>query len=281
MSDTAMIPRNRFMAVSTDPKHVAALAAIRENMDGDFRESDLIRVKNPSGGSLMFEIDSPDGVTAASKIVGVIVYRAKLGVLWPTEKQGDQKPVLTTEDMKVATLRVKEEEVPADIWAGIKDSELTIEEIRKDPKYRAVPDDNLPRLFWWSGEKAIPYVNYGTSTKGDGRGKRAKEYQVLYVLREGDVFPLKLRMGPTSLGPTRKYLVKMTDMPYHRAVTEISLKQEKTAGGDAYSVAQFKRVGVLEEEAHIAIVENFVSKIRAGYETGAFSAVNDADGAAE
>lgn len=278
---TALIPRNRYIAVSTDPKAIARIEAIRDNMEGDFRESDLIRVSTPSGGSLAFEVDSPEGVQALPKITGVIVFRTKCGVLWPTEEQGDSKPVLTTDDMKVATLRLDWEEVPEDIKAGIKDSELTIEEIRTNSKYKAVTDENLPRLFWWSGDKAIPYVQYGTSTKEGSRGKRAKEYQVLYILRENDILPVKLRLGPTSIGPTRDYMVKMTDMHYTRAITEIYLKQEKTAAGKKYSVAQFKRVGVLEEDAHEAILANFTNKIRAGYETGAFSAVNDADGAAE
>ena len=268
----SVIPRNDFLAISNSPEAVEALAAIRENMDGEkFQDQDLIRIKNPTGGSLNFEIQTPDGTIGTDRIVGVIVFRCKQGVLWPTEKTGDQKPVLTTNDMKIAVLRSKQEEVPDDIWLGIEDSELTDEEVRQDPRYKGLAAEQLPRLFWWEGPKGIPYTQYGTSTKGEGRGKRAKEYQILYVLRKNDIFPIKLRLGPTSIRSAREYFVKMQDCAYTRAITEISLKAETVkGGGDKYSFAQFKRVGILDAEGHEVIRKQFTEILRAQYEDGNF-----------
>ena len=274
----ALIPRTSYLAISNAPEAIEALAAIRENMDGEqFRDSDLIRVKNPTGGSLNFEIETPEGAIATPKIEGVIVYRCKQGVLWQSERPGDQRPVLVTDDMKIGRLQCDWAEVPEDVKEGIAASELTEPEIRQDDRFKTMPADQLPRLFWWDGPKAIPYVQFGTSTKGDGRGKRAKEYQVLYVLREKDVFPIKLRLGPTSIRPTRDYIVKMTDIAYTRAITQITLKQEKNKAGDTYSFAQYKRIGILDQEAAEQIRARFTDVLKGQHEAGRVSVEMDVE----
>lgn len=271
-NELSVVSRNTFLAISNAPEAMAQLEAIRENMEGDrFRDSDLTRVKNPAGGSLTFEIATVDGVQAVPKIRGVIVFRCKQGVLWPTENTGDKKPVLISNDLEIGRLMVPWNEVPEDIQEGILASELTEDEIRRDARFRGLPKDQLPRLFWWNGPKAIPYTQFGTSTKGDGRGKRAKEYQVLYVLREEDVMPIKLRMGPTSIRPMRDYMVGMRDMKYNRAITEISLQAKDLVtkeGKQKYSVAVFKRVGALDPEAAEIIEKQFTQLLKEEYEAG-------------
>ena len=71
------------------------------------------------------------------------------------------------------------------------------------------------------------------------------------MLREDNPVPLILSLPPTSLKYMRDYIGKrilLKGMRCYEAVTKITLKKEKSAGGIAYSRAVFSFVGKLDSE---------------------------------
>lgn len=85
----------------------------------------------------------------------------------------------------------------------------------------------------------------------DGRGKACKNVHRIYMLREDNPVPLILSLPPTSLKYMRDYIGKrilLKGMRCYEAVTKITLKKEKSAGGIAYSRAVFSFVGKLDSE---------------------------------
>jgi hypothetical protein len=82
-----------------------------------------------------------------------------------------------------------------------------------------------------------------------GNGKACKNMKQLYVLRSGDIIPLQLSLPPTSLKAFREYMNNLRFGGYAPSgvLTQISLKKNES-NGNTFSVAAFKRTGVLSAE---------------------------------
>lgn len=105
-----------------------------------------------------------------------------------------------------------------------------------------------------SGEKrpcnSCPNNAWGSDT--DGVGKACKNMHRIYILREGDVFPLLLTLPPTSLKNFANYLAKRVitkGKRSHEVVTKIALKRATSRTGITYSQASFALAGILAPEA--------------------------------
>jgi hypothetical protein len=261
--------RNDFLALA-EGSDVAE--ALRENMDeGGFNEQDLVQVKTPSGGGSFWEVNGPSGKEALPYIQGVIVFRCQKGLLWPSEEPGETRPVLMSDDMKTAKLCMDWQDVPTDMQLVLEKHELTAEEVTEctgiiDPAAQ-------PRLFWWDGPKKLPYCEYGSSTKPGSKGKRAKDKQILYVLRKNEGLPLRLELGPTSIKPVRQFFNQMSDLPHCRCEVKIGLKQLKNESGKDYSIATFERCAVLDKEAGDMIAHQYKRVIKAAHEAGKLNVV--------
>lgn len=87
---------------------------------------------------------------------------------------------------------------------------------------------------------------------GDGgRSKACKNMHRIYLMREGELFPLLLTLPPTSLRNLANYLAKRVvgkGKRSHEVITKITLKKAKSAGGIPYSQAQFAFGGSLAPE---------------------------------
>src|SRR5690606_33879575 len=178
------------------------------------------RVKIPSGGGLAFEIPlDDDEVDTVKEIVGVIVDHRRVDAYWPAAFAGQrQPPACSSMDGKT----------------GI-----------------AAPDADVA----WSGRTQAcaecPLNQWGSDESGGG-GKACKNMVRIYIVREGDVFPLMLTLPPTSIRNWANYLAKRVlakGLRPHQVVTRIGLKREQSRGGIAYSQANFKLVGVLPQDA--------------------------------
>jgi hypothetical protein len=89
-----------------------------------------------------------------------------------------------------------------------------------------------------------------------GRGKACKNIRRVYILREGETFPILLALPPTSLGAFTDYmkrLVSRKPTPFYGCVTKVTLEKDKNAGGIVYSKAVFSKVADLPPEEKIAI----------------------------
>ena len=96
---------------------------------------------------------------------------------------------------------------------------------------------------------SCPYNEWGSDE--DGRGKACKNMRRIYILPEGEMFPLLLTLPPTSLKNFSNYLAKRViakGRRSHNVLTKISLKKAVNAGGITYSQATFTLAGVLSDE---------------------------------
>ena len=87
--------------------------------------------------------------------------------------------------------------------------------------------------------KRCPLNQYGTAE--EGKGKACKNRRRIYVLREGEVFPLLLSLPTGSLKEFTKYIKRLLSKgkKSNSVVTRFSLKKATNQGGVIYSQAQF------------------------------------------
>lgn len=184
--------------------------AIAEEMDG-LGPISFDRVKIPSGGGLAFEIpgETDEETESTTELVGVILHHHPLNAYWKEKfAGGNEQPDCSSRDGKV----------------GID---------RETGEVMSCAD--CPR----------------NKFKDDGTGKDCKNVHRVYILREGNPLPLILSLPPTSLKHMRDYISKrilLKGMRCYQAVTKITLKKEKSAGGITYSRAAFAFVGKLSPE---------------------------------
>ena len=96
--------------------------------------------------------------------------------------------------------------------------------------------------------RTCPYNQFGS---GEGRGKACKNIFRLYLLVEGEMFPLLITLPPTSKKALNDYISRSILQKGQRSygvLTEIALKKEKNSDGIVYSSVTFKKVEVLPAE---------------------------------
>ena len=192
--------------------------AMMEELEGLELSFDRIRI--PSGGGLAFEVPiDDDEVDTVKEIVGVIVDHHRVNAYWPAAFSGQGgPPVCSSVDGKMGV---------------------------------APPDSEVE----WAGSErsclSCPFNQWGSDETGTG-GKACKNMVRLYILREGEAFPLMLTLPPTSIKNWANYLAKRVlgrGLRPHQVVTRIGLKKEQSRSGITYSQATFKLAGVLGQEA--------------------------------
>ena len=94
--------------------------------------------------------------------------------------------------------------------------------------------------------KSCPYNQFGSAPPEiaggeNGKGKACKNRRRIYVLREGEVFPLLLSLPTGSLKEFTKYIKKLLSKGKrtNMVVTRFTLKKATSSGGVVYSQAQF------------------------------------------
>ncbi len=98
-----------------------------------------------------------------------------------------------------------------------------------------------------------PNNQWGSDETG---GKACKNMRRIYILQEGEIFPLLLTLPPTSLGNYSKYITRrilQKGLRTNKVVTNVTLKKATSSGGISYSQASFKLEGVLSDEAQEAM----------------------------
>jgi hypothetical protein len=190
------------------------------------REQDLIRVPTPSGGGTMWSFDNNGNIETTEEIVGLLVAEGIRGVLWPKDDPSDMRPVIVTHDGLVG-YRVSDELGDCDPKA--------LERYRiGDRKYDWTALSTGPEFGWGSG-------------KGGGRTRRVKESKVLAILRDGEVWPLLVTIGPGSIAAWTPWRKRLPAFGYE-CVVGLKLTKVKNAGGQPYSQIVPRLVGVISEE---------------------------------
>lgn len=191
--------------------------AIAEEMDG-LGAIPFDWVKIPSGGGLAFEVPGEDeeNPETANELVGVILYHHPVNAYWIEKfSGGNEQPDCSSVDGKQGMIRETGEIVSC---------------------------------------ADCPHNKFGS----DGVGKACKNVHRVYILREDNPVPLILSLPPTSLKYMRDYIGKrilLKGMRCYDAITKITLKKEKNAGGIAYSRAVFTFAGKLSDEKRAAAAE--------------------------
>lgn len=96
----------------------------------------------------------------------------------------------------------------------------------------------------------------------DGAGKACKNGRRVYILREGDMLPIRIDLAPTGNKPYEKYVDQLLlprkkgqrPMRPNQVVTRIGLKVETNAAGTKYSVPTFECVGAIPDEARAPLM---------------------------
>ena len=105
---------------------------------------------------------------------------------------------------------------------------------------------------------SCPYNKFGS----DGAGKACKNGRRVYVIREGDMLPIRIDLAPTGNKPYEKYVDNLLlprkkgqkPMRPIQVVTRIGLKVETNSAGTKYSVPTFECVGAVPDEARAALM---------------------------
>jgi len=125
-----------------------------------------------------------------------------------------------------------------------------------------------------------PYNHFGS---GENGSKACKNRRRIYVLREGEIFPLLLSLPTGSLKEFSRYIKRLLSKgkKSNSVVTRFSLKKAVNSGGIAYSQAQFAVDRNLTAEEY-ALVSKLSEQVKAyskhiGYEvdSGAEAAADE------
>lgn len=104
-----------------------------------------------------------------------------------------------------------------------------------------------------------PYNKFGS---GDGQSKLCKNKRMLYILREGELFPITLSLPTGSLKSFTNYVKSQLSRgrKLNQVVTKIALKKATNASGIAFSQAvfSFERMLTAEERNAVAGVSETV-----------------------
>lgn len=97
-----------------------------------------------------------------------------------------------------------------------------------------------------------PYNKFGS---GDGQSKLCKNKRMLYVLREGELFPITISLPTGSLKSFTNYVKSQLSRgrKLNQVVTKITLKKATNASGIAFSQAAFGFVRMLSAEERAAV----------------------------
>ncbi len=106
-----------------------------------------------------------------------------------------------------------------------------------------------------------PYNQFGS---GENGSKACKNRRRIYVLREGEIFPVLLSLPTGSLKEFTKYIKRLLSKgrKSNCVVTKFSLKKAVNSGGIAYSQAQFTVDRQLTPE-EFALINTLSEQIKA------------------
>ena len=173
---------------------------------------DLPRIKVPSGGGTLWQLQTLEGERAEPTIEGIIVFSRDTRAYWATSADdpsaGNNPPDCSSTDGLI----------------GI-----------GDPGGHCVPTKEC--------KKGCPLAEFKSDRKG-GAGQACKAVRQLFFLRPGSMMPELIGLPPTSLKAARRYMMTLTvnGLPHFCVVTRIGLERQKNPAGKAYAVAKFEKL---------------------------------------
>lgn len=201
----------------------AMAEVMKENVgQGGMTVFDLDRVKMPTGGGKLWSVPGLAGEEDVRTIDGIIVAWSEPRAFWATSLDdggGGNPPDCSSTDG-----------VHGRGMYGVGSDAHSSGEC-----------DTCPMSEW--GSK-------GELRGDDARGQACKQMRLLFMLRRDDLLPLAMFLPPTSIGPVRKYFMRLASrgIPYYGVVTTLGLEQTKNSGNIEYSVVTAEMAGALGDE---------------------------------
>lgn len=206
-----------------DPKSEQFEAMTSASEFGSLRISDLPRVSMPAGGGKAWSWTDAEGGDHTEKVItGLLVAVSKRGALWPSvEPTQGGRPLIVTSDLKVGRIL-------GDDYGDLDPDEIDRCRI-----------DGTDDLVHWD---QLSYTKFGSH----GRGKRANEGRVLFVLQAGEVIPVAIQASAGSIAGIDAFLRKASlSRRYYQCIVEVGLERSENAGGQPFSRVTIKTVGVV------------------------------------
>jgi len=196
--ETAVVSAGDYAVLQTDAKEIATI--ISDNVGpGGITEFDLDRIKVPPGGGRSWEITDEHGeIDTAPALEGVIVAWRDVRAYW--SKGLDE---------------------------GGGDS---------PPECSSV--DAMTGVGTPGGDcVSCPLAEFGTSSRGSGRGQACRAMRTLFLLRPGELLPVVVVVPPSSLKFVRKTFLRLASRRQHftSVVMRLKLEADKNADGIAFS----------------------------------------------
>jgi len=130
-------------------------------------------------------------------------------------------------------------------------------------------DNNMPVCYSYDGKEpdesvqkpihskciSCPMNQWGSAEEGKGKGKACKNMRRMALIVEGESFPSRLTLPPTSLVSYDEYASRLRtkNLPPNAVVTKISLEKKTTPEGYKVSIAIFSAERVLTPQEYLAL----------------------------
>lgn len=203
----------QYTALALPPEEVEAL--INENLGGEGLDVfDIDRIKIPSGGILQWAVPTIEGTTEMVKeLEGVIVFQKQVRAYWSK---------------------------------SLDDGGATAPDCKSDDNHVGAGN---PGGYC----RECPLAKFGSATDKKGepaKGQACKLMMLVFILGDEGFLPRIVVLPPTSVGPMRKYLVRLTERAIlaSTVVTKLELEEDKNDAGIKYSKAKPSIVGKLNDE---------------------------------
>lgn len=115
---------------------------------------------------------------------------------------------------------------------------------------------------------------------GEGKSKACKNRRMLYILKEGELFPMMLSLPTGSLKEYTNYVKRLLSKGkrLNQVVTKITLRKATNSGGIAFSQAVFSMVRLLDtaELSGVSVMTEQMKNYAANLSTAMLSFAEDA-----
>ena len=258
-----------------NPDSQMALAMSANMDDGGLEISDMPKVAFPAAGGTTWEYSTVSGEHNTKTLRGIIVFRQRYGLLWPTNKNENgekSKPVLETTDMKTAVLRgeVTRHEETGRIISIAGTNSHTPAGLVDDISEKEIFVDGQPTGKWKWNELA--FTQFGTAVNGSG--KYAAERMLLLILLPDSHVPVALSVPPGSLKIAKNFILQLS-APYWRCVVDLGLVKI-TEKADPFSQLVPKLVSIVPESC-CQTVDQFHEQMQSAYGNSVESLIDDSE----
>lgn len=207
--------------VLLDQQFIAEI--IDNNLEG--MSPEFYAIKFPSGGGVAFEVLDDNGeVDAIKEIQGVIIDHHPMNSFYAKKFDGgNESPDCSSLDGEIGYAKL------------------------------SAP---LP----WAGDKM--HCSLCPANKFDEDGtKKCRNQRRVHLMRENEIFPIRITIPPTSLKAFKDYIMGLTSkaIAFQSVVTSIKLKKAESKGGIIYSAAVFSKVKTLKSDEFISMKKYGIS----------------------